>query len=295
MINWKNVCATICILLFLLIFILVWVLSKCWEVYNHILWHMPNCSKNKRLKLRNTTFDITNNKYNSIYQLYYWHDKVWYDENFARYHAKLSCSKNPINSSPNIVFFAENNHLIVVLRSSQTTYEYYQDVRFTQKYIRGYGNIHRGICKVYSELREDILHNILNNYDKYVSVVLFGHSLGGGLVNLLSMELMMKYPKIWEKTFAYASGSPRVFSPSLVNKIEAKDTLGRLVNIVNEPDLVTQIPRPIVECGNETYVYKSCVKNRILFNVMPGERMGDPHKSTLYAKEILKLNTSPIS
>lgn len=70
--------------------------------------------------------------------------------------------------------------------------------------------MHKGFYKAYNESAEAFKHlveNLLQNYDESVSIIVTGHSLGGALAVLCSLDLKNSFNR---NIYVYTFGQPRV-------------------------------------------------------------------------------------
>lgn len=236
-----------------------------------------------------------------ISQLYYYHD-CCYREDYNSLPGKLECrikyNNNKITDTPFITIFSTENEgdkiLYCIFRSTKTKTEMKRDVEFTQT-----NNIHDGFRKVYN----DIIVRFLNEVKEVQSdkIILFGHSLGGSIVDLVSSKLMSDYPEIWKKTFSFSSGSPRVYTPAYSDLMSKHKNIDRYVKIINEADMVNQLPATVTVLGGffgsgTKYIYKSFFneKRTIRFNEVIETQLLDSHISKTYSDFIWSMDSKEL-
>lgn len=159
----------------------------------------------------------------------------------------------------------------ILWRGTGTRAEVEVDLTFDQ--VDG---VHRGFWELYQELWPRLEPYATDEGKR--KIYLFGHSLGGALVNLCTKNL--------SNVEGYASGAPRVFSPERANYI--MEIQRNLYSIVNDADIITTVPWAVADI-DETYHYKALTHNQYHFNHV-GKTLADCHMSPTYAKAIL--NTS---
>lgn len=220
-------------------------------------------------------------------QMYFYHDKMWHKKLPDTLLEKFSLRDNGCCAPPSaIAFEPEPKRLFIIFRSTKTNFEISQNLRICQKKIHDFGYVHRGISKMYGELRGRMFCFLDKNYSDFNEIIIFGHSLGGALVNVLMVDLQNERPDIFSRVKAYSSASPKILDPKTVKDFETTDTQNRLVQIVNDADIVTRQPLcSTTEC-NKIYYYKSFSKNTITFNRVVKGRPMDSHVSSLYSKTL---------
>ena len=148
-----------------------------------------------------------------ISQIYYYHDCCYrgqFQSLPGQIVRKIQYSKNKQHETPSVVVFKNEGILYCIFRSTKTKVEMKKDVEMGQV-----GGMHAGIRDIYNDISPSVFDVIENEVssegdraDACSRVILFGHSLGGALVDLVSYNMINQYPEIWSKTFAFSSGSP---------------------------------------------------------------------------------------
>ena len=114
-----------------------------------------------------------------------------------------------------------------------------------------------------------------NIEDIYIS----GHSSGGAIANIASLDLYYLYPNIRINTITF--GSPRVANKAFIE--EYNKNIKNSIRIVNKNDIIQYLPLPIIyhhihkpiilldNLKNKNIIYnheiKTYIKNLIIFNV----------------------------
>jgi hypothetical protein len=222
-----------------------------------------------------------------ISQLYFYQDCVWRNTltsipgeiTHKIHYRKNSKSDPPICISVNI-----NNCTYILIRSTKTLQEKLKDIDVAQT-----NESHKGIRDIYNSINNDII-NIITQYDK---IVIFGHSLGGAIVDLLSYDLMNKHPNLWNKCKAISSGSPRVFSPCKSDSFSYHQSINNYTKIINEADVVPFHPSTatgvdgILSTGKKFFYKSFSNKRRIYrFNYVVETQALDSHMSSTYSNAI---------
>ncbi len=162
------------------------------------------------------------------------------------------------NSIIGTIHYAESNRVVwITFRGTSNTYEWRQNFNFKQA---NYYNInekqamftcgnknhslcHKGFLDIYSNFRKDIINTLVEiSIDK---IIINGHSLGGALATLCTMELMDKYT-----CYTYIFGGPRVCRYAHIHS--------PFFRIQNTTDIVTSIPlsvMPNLKIHNEPISY----------------------------------------
>lgn len=228
-----------------------------------------------------------------ISQLYYYHD-CCYRDNFQALPGtilkKIRYSKNKKTETPSVTIFKAENILFCIFRSTKTKTEMKKDVEMNQ--VVG---MHSGIRDIYNDINQTLFDCIENNMDCQ-KIVLFGHSLGGALVDITSNNMINLYPEMWKKTNAFSSGSPRVFTPERCDSFSNSKDIERYMKLVNEADMVNHLPVTVTVTGGlfrdgKKYFYKSfCNQSRIYrFNDVKETQILDSHISKTYSDNLWNL------
>lgn len=226
-----------------------------------------------------------------IAQMYYYHDSVWRNDRCAipgEIVSTIHYKENSPDSPPSVLSFTESGILYVICRSTKTRPEMMRDVEMDQV-----GGIHSGIRNIYNNIQPELIQIIKEKSPMVNQVILFGHSLGAALVDMLVEEISHRYPNIWNKTKAFSSGGPRIFEPTKCDEFSFSKGIDRFIKIINEADMVPSMPSTattvdgILSSGKK-YFYKSFSnKERIYrFNIVRETQMIDSHMSLVYSEAL---------
>lgn len=290
--RWKLIFVSFLIPLLLIVFLGIYLASKFWETYCKIRYQMePTNFYARKGKSKDRGFVPAFNNVNELprdlSQMYYYHDNIWHYRLPRKVLFKKTLKDNGECAPANVVAFSpEQGRLFVVFRSTKTNFEITQNLRICQKKIKRFGYVHRGISRMYGEMRGELIEFLENSAQEFDEIIIFGHSLGGAFVNVLSVDLMTEFPEVWSRTRAFASASPKILDPKTVKDFELSPESSRLLQVINEADLVTHQPLCATTDCNKIYYYKSFSKNTIIFNRVVRGRPMDSHVSSLYSKTL---------
>ena len=132
------------------------------------------------------------------------------------------------------------------------------DEEGSQEYIFPEGvKIHHGFLKIYSDLRSRIFR-FLQTLPRGTEVNITGHSLGGALALITTLDIVLHLKRF--KINTYVFGSPRVGNGVFANLLNnaVSDSINSLYLLVNNADIVPSIPlavQPNVHKPNQPYEY----------------------------------------
>ena len=197
-----------------------------------------------------------------IAQLCYYHDQVAQNQTAGlggSVLAALPLSGNAASAPPLVVVFQRGSIRYVILRGSKTKQEDALDLKVRQSHLPGVGAVHRGFAEAFTGIKTDLLSSLVGDYSK---LVIFGHSLGAALANVLACYLMKNLPGVWAKCLAFACAPPRVFSLDV-----DLPTNTQLYQIINDADVVPTLPLSVTDLGKDSvYYYKGITANQIRLN-----------------------------
>ncbi|MEA5500909.1 lipase family protein [Limnoraphis robusta] len=135
---------------------------------------------------------------------------------------------------------------LIVFRGTQQTNEWMQNLMVSQtestndQYpFQFMGNIHEGFANLYSSIAESVIAAVRELNPK-VPLYFSGHSLGGALATLASMDVAIRLPQLKNQIRLYTYASPRVGDPIFA---EAHSQLiPNSYRIVNLGDSFTLLP-----------------------------------------------------
>ncbi|MEL7231390.1 MAG: lipase family protein [Pseudomonadota bacterium] len=100
---------------------------------------------------------------------------------------------------------------------------------------------HRGFQTAYNHLRPRIREALRSDKAKGKPVFIIGHSLGGALGSLLSLDIALNQPERFASVDAYLSGAPRVGNAAYAKLYE--DRVPNTLQLMFENDVVPLIPK----------------------------------------------------
>ena len=122
------------------------------------------------------------------------------------------------------------------------------------------GKVHRGFKEALEEVWPDLLPYVRKLHKKGCKIWITGHSLGGALATLFASRYESAQG-------VYTFGSPRVG-----NKVFKKNFEVKIYRIVNNEDIVPQVPLPIryVHVGELKFIDSDgIIRNKIIKNEQP--------------------------
>lgn len=229
-----------------------------------------------------------------ISQMYHYHD-CCYRENYCSLPGeilgKINYFKNKAKDAPNVVIFKNNNIIYCVFRSTKTKTEMKKDIEFNQIF-----GVHSGFRDIFNDIHPKIFTILNKNIDEDSKIIMFGHSLGGALIDLMSKMMISSYPNIWKKTLAFSSGAPRVFTPTRSDEFSSDKMIDNYYKIINDADVVNNLPSTVSSSegffrAGKKFFYKSFNNySRIIrFNFVPETQLLDSHISCTYSENIWKM------
>lgn len=124
--------------------------------------------------------------------------------------------------------------IYIIFRGTESIRDFLVDLDVRTHELDNSGLVHDGFYRQFHSVYPDILENINNNLDKN-NINITGHSLGGGLSQICSYELMNRYPE--KNITCYSFGSPRVGDYKLINNMKFKSW-----RVYNFEDPVSMVP-----------------------------------------------------
>ncbi|KMJ57705.1 hypothetical protein AB685_12670 [Bacillus sp. LL01] len=155
-------------------------------------------------------------------------------------------------------FILENEDAIVVsFRGTQTDLDWISDAEIFQRPFPYSGSsnllVHGGFLSVYESMRDELL-NSMNKLDPSKTLFVTGHSLGGALATLFSLDCAInsKFPSI----YMYNYGSPRIGDEAFSRVYN--EYVPASIRFVNLADLVPFVPptKVVAPISKKTWHYK---------------------------------------
>jgi len=194
---------------------------------------------------RLTKFNITRNKMLNIYD-----DYIYIIE--------------PKTKSACYIFY--NNKKIDICFKGTSTFN---DICFNldiypRIFINDSIRIHNGFLKKYLSMKNNIIKNInlilKNNKNKIKEISFNGHSSGGAIANIASLDMSYIYDNINIKCMTF--GAPRVGNLDFINAYNSK--IKNSLRIVNQNDIITYVPLPIMYIHNHKALIINSNKNNTI-------------------------------
>jgi len=162
------------------------------------------------------------------------------------------------------VFKYENNAFFIAFGGTESWVDIITDISISKKTI-AYNNdkspirIHRGFYNAYLSVRQNILDLIINNYELGDKFFIGGHSLGGALALLLTLDIKYKFDFIDDnKLFLITLGQPKTGNEAFCNSTDRR--LKNYFRFRNANDIVTTQPAfgyshcgKLIEIGNKKW------------------------------------------
>ncbi|MGE0708764.1 MAG: lipase family protein [Planctomycetota bacterium] len=166
----------------------------------------------------------------------------------------------------------------LVLRGTQTPSDVIQDLRADQEpysRIDGWGEVHEGFEDVYQGVAVDLLNTLSALPPSVGRLVVTGHSMGSAIATLALPEIPMRTRFGSHQLIHYNLASPRVGGPEFAARYAALRV--PTYRVVNDSDLVTQVPPPVF--GRTLYQH---VGVPVTFNVQRGSIEGNHSAKEVY-------------
>ncbi len=143
---------------------------------------------------------------------------------------------------------------LMVFRGTQRTAEWIDDLTALQRDYPGadatYGKIHEGFMEVYQQILDPLPTAVAKQLNPSRPCLISGHSLGGPLATLASIEIALTVPRLRSQLQLYTYASPRVGDQTFA------ESHSRLIpnsyRVVNLADVITLMPPTKL---NGTYVH----------------------------------------
>lgn len=187
------------------------------------------------------------------------------------------------------------NTLVIIFRGTDSICNVAEDLRISQvsltnKSYKSYkeAKIHEGFMNVYRSLRYELrktIFDILTKNKNYNTIFITGHSLGGALANLCTVDMNFYYNEGDGKNIVsnglefnlVTFGSPRVGDHTFANYINGIPRMKRNIRVIYQDDIIAQIP------VTEDYVHAGTS-----MTIKEGFPIGDFNKDTTPRLQIAK-------
>ena len=210
------------------IFNLIIILESFIPLRNEIIMKAKMC---RICYSRLTKFNITKNKMLSIYD-----DYIYIIE--------------PKTKSACYIFY-NKNQIDICFKGTST----FNDICFNldiypRIFINDSIRIHNGFLKKYLSMKNSIIKNInliINDNKNDIREISFnGHSSGGAIANIASLDMSYIYDDIKIKCITF--GAPRVGNKKFIDAYNSK--IKNSLRVVNKNDIITYVPLPIIYTHN---------------------------------------------
>ena len=167
-----------------------------------------------------------------------------------------------------------SNSIVVSFRGSRSNPDWVADATILQTYFP-YTRIklkaHSGFSAIYNTCRQQII-NALNTLNSSKQLFVTGHSLGGALAVLCTLDAAAN--TAYKNPVMYNFGSPRVGNPKFTEVYN--EVVNNSIRIVNTNDIVPLLPPVAVRppLSNDLMYYKH-VKDLVTISVQTGSIMGN--------------------
>lgn len=143
--------------------------------------------------------------------------------------------------------FYNNNQIDVCFKGTST----FNDIClnfdiYPRRFINNNIRIHNGFLKKYISMKKEIIKTIniiLQDTKNNITEISFnGHSAGGAIANIASLDLSYIYNNLMIKCITF--GAPRVGNKNFIDEYNKR--IKKSIRIVNENDIITHVPFPII-------------------------------------------------
>lgn len=149
---------------------------------------------------------------------------------------------NELNNTKCIIFY-NNTSIDICFKGTTNIENMYSNMHF---FLKNYDNIkvHNGFLNQYLIIKNKLFDNIdyIIKNNNIGEISLSGHSSGGAIANIASIDFCKKYNDIQIKCVTF--GSPKVGNEDFVNEYNkyVKDSY----RIVNKNDIIEHFPLPVI-------------------------------------------------
>jgi predicted lipase len=199
------------------------------------------------------------------------------------FHARLCKYIYNKNNNYLIIHNNKSHTLNICFRGTKNTKDIYNNLNIIpHNFITNKIKVHKGFLFAYLSIRDNIITNIkeiILNYN-IENIYISGHSSGGAIANIASLDFYYLYPKIKINTITF--GSPRFANLAFVQ--EYNKFINNSVRIVNKNDIIQHLPLPII--------YKHIHEPLILDNIKYKNNMDfrKIHSMNMYINNLIIFN-----
>ena len=199
------------------------------------------------------------------------------------YHARL-CKLTYKTYNNTFIIVHKNNSLNICFRGTKNMNDIYLNFNIIQKsFIKKEIKVHRGFLNKYLSIRDKVINktNEIISNNNIEDIYISGHSSGGAIANIASLDLYYLYPNIRINTITF--GAPKMANKAFVEEYNNK--INNSIRIVNKYDIFQYLPlsipiiyhhihKPIILLDNVKKIniiynheIKTYIKNLIIFNI----------------------------
>lgn len=146
-----------------------------------------------------------------------------------------------------------DDRLVLAFRGTSSTADWMANAMARQvkyKYVKDAGWTHRGFTQIYSSMRAQVL-SALNRMPAHKPLYVTGHSLGGALAALCSIDVAANTAFTAPRLYTY--GSPRVGDPGFARCFAG--SVPSSYRIANKNDVVPHLPPAVFKIPQDDTVY----------------------------------------
>jgi triacylglycerol lipase len=137
-----------------------------------------------------------------------------------------------------------NQKNILVIRGTQKPREWVANLNAKQTYYQSNnlkaGKIHKGFNHLYRQNLDKLILAEIKKLDLNIPLYITGHSLGGAVAILISLDLALNFETLRSNIRTYTYGSPRVGDPNFVQFYS--ELVPNTYRIVNQADSTWLLP-----------------------------------------------------
>ena len=195
------------------------------------------------------------------------------------YHARLC--KLTYYKNNTFIIIKKNNSLNICFRGTKNIKDLYLNFNIIpESFLKKEIKVHKGFLYKYLSIRELVINKtieIISN-NKIEDIYISGHSSGGAIANIASLDLYYLYQNIRINTITF--GSPRVANKAFID--EYNKNINNSIRIVNKNDVIQYLPLPII--------YHHIHKPLILFDNVKKINIIYNHEIKTYIKNLIIFN-----
>ena len=167
-----------------------------------------------------------------------------YNINKIIYHARL-CRSTYLNKDINHIIIKNNKTIDISFSGTKNMNDIILNFNVIPKsFLKKEMKVHKGFLYKYLLIRDLIVnktHEILMN-NNIEDIYISGHSSGGAIANIASLDLYYLYPNIRINTITF--GSPKLENKAFIEEYN-KNIINSII-IVNKNDIIQYLPLPII-------------------------------------------------